>query len=219
MSPPPVHSSQTGLRRARPIEPEATALLLVDVQNLEISPPIEREHPAFVADLRARLVPNIARLVAACRHADIEVVYTVIESLTRDGRDRSLDHKLSGILVPKGAWEGRVIDAVAPLDDEIVLPKTSSGVFNSTNIDYVLRNLGVRHLLVVGLLTDQCVDMAVRDGADRGYYAICVSDCCSTYTAERQANALRAFGGYCRTVTLEAMLAEIAAATKKAPQR
>lgn len=219
MSPPPVHSSQTGLRRARPIEPEATALLLVDVQNLEISPPIEREHPAFVADLRARLVPNIARLVAACRHAGIEVVYTVIESLTRDGRDRSLDHKLSGILVPKGAWEGRVIDAVAPLDDEIVLPKTSSGVFNSTNIDYVLRNLGVRHLLVVGLLTDQCVDMAVRDGADRGYYAICVSDCCSTYTAERQANALRAFGGYCRTVTLEAMLAEIAAATKKASQR
>ena len=194
-------------------------MLVVDVQNLEISPPIEREHPAFVADLRARLVPNIARLVAACRHADIEVVYTVIESLTRDGRDRSLDHKLSGILVPKGAWEGRVIDAVAPLDDEIVLPKTSSGVFNSTNIDYVLRNLGIRHLLVVGLLTDQCVDMAVRDGADRGYYAICVSDCCSTYTAERQANALRAFGGYCRTVTLEATLAEIAAATKKAPQR
>ena len=194
-------------------------MLVVDVQNLEISPPIEREHPAFVADLRARLVPNIARLVAACRHADIEVVYTVIESLTRDGRDRSLDHKLSGILVPKGAWEGRVIEAVAPLDDEIVLPKTSSGVFNSTNIDYVLRNLGVRHLLVVGLLTDQCVDMAVRDGADRGYYAICVSDCCSTYTAERQANALRAFGGYCRTVTLEATLAEIAAATKKAPQR
>lgn len=194
-------------------------MLVVDVQNLEISPPIEREHPAFVADLRARLVPNIARLVAACRHAGIEVVYTVIESLTRDGRDRSLDHKLSGILVPKGAWEGRVIDAVAPLDDEIVLPKTSSGVFNSTNIDYVLRNLGVRHLLVVGLLTDQCVDMAVRDGADRGYYAMCVSDCCSTYTAERQANALRAFGGYCRTVTLEATLAEIAAATKKAPQR
>ncbi len=219
MSPPPDHSNETGLRRDRPIEPEATALLVVDVQNLEISLPIEHEHPAFVADLRARLVPNIARLVAACRQAGIEVVYTVIESLTRDGRDRSLDHKLSGILVPKGAWEGRVIDAVAPLDDEIVLPKTSSGVFNSTNIDYVLRNLGVRHLLVVGLLTDQCVDMAVRDGADRGYYAICVSDCCSTYTAERQANALRAFGGYCRTVTLEAMLAEIAASAKKAPAR
>ena len=190
-------------------------MLVVDVQNLEIAPPIEREHPAFVRDLQALVVPNIARLIAACRQAGIEVIYTVVESLTRDGRDRSLDHKLSGILVPKGAWEGQVIDAVAPHDDEIVLPKTSSGVFNSTNIDYVLRNLGVRHLLVVGLLTDQCVDMAVRDGADRGYYTICISDCCSTYSAERQANALQAFGGYCRTVTLEAMLAEIAAPAKK----
>jgi len=215
LSPPSANSNETAWRRDRPIEPEATALLVVDVQNLEISPPIERDHPAFVADLTLRVVPNIARLVAACRQAGIEVVYTVVESLTRDGRDRSLDHKLSGILVPKGAWEGQVIDAVAPRGDEIVLPKTSSGVFNSTNIDYVLRNLGVRHLLVVGLLTDQCVDMAVRDGADRGYYTICISDCCSTYTADRQANALQAFGGYCRTLTLEAILGEIAASARK----
>ena len=213
---PSLHPHPTTWHRDRPIEPEATALLVVDVQNLEIAPPIEREHPAFVADLRTRVVPNIACLIAACRQAGIEVIYTVIESLTRDGRDRSLDHKLSGILVPKGAWEGRVIDAVAPRDDDIVLPKTSSGVFNSTNVDYVLRNLGVRHLLVVGLLTDQCVDMAVRDGADRGYYTICISDCCSTYTEARQTNALQAFSGYCRTVTLAAMLAEIALAAKKA---
>ncbi|SDR57613.1 Nicotinamidase-related amidase [Rhizobiales bacterium GAS113] len=204
--------ADAALRRSVPIEPAATALLLVDVQNLEIAPPIRHQHPEFVADLEARVVPNIARLVDACRRAGIEIVYTVIESLTRDGRDRSLDHKLSDLFVPKGAWEGKVIDAVAPGQDDIVLPKTSSGVFNSTNIDYVLRNLGVRHLIVVGLLTDQCVDMAVRDAADRGYYTICVADCCSTYTAERHRGALSAFGGYCRTVTLEAMLAEIAAA-------
>ncbi|SED76931.1 ureidoacrylate peracid hydrolase [Rhizobiales bacterium GAS188] len=204
--------ADAALRRAVPIEPAATALLLVDVQNLEIAAPIRREHPAFVADLETRVVPNIARLVDACRRAGIEIVYTVIESLTRDGRDRSLDHKLSGLFVPKGAWEGKVIDAVAPGQDDIVLPKTSSGVFNSTNIDYVLRNLGIRHLIVVGLLTDQCVDMAVRDAADRGYYTICIADCCSTYTAERHEGALSAFGGYCRAVTLEAMLAEVGAA-------
>lgn len=200
------------LRRDVPIEPGAAALLLVDVQNLEIADPVRRAHPRFVADLEERVVSNTARLIAACREAGIEVMYTVIESLTRDGRDRSLDHKLSGIFVARGAWEAQVIDAVAPGPDDIVLPKTSSGVFNSTNIDYVLRNLGVRHLIVVGLLTDQCVDMAVRDAADRGYYAICVPDCCATYSAARHEGALRAFGGYCRTVGLEAMLAEIAAA-------
>ena len=55
-----------------------------------------------------------------------------------------------------------------------MLPKTSSGVFNSTNIDYVLRNLGIRYLIVAGVVTDQCVDMAVRDAADRGYL-VCVA--------------------------------------------
>ncbi len=216
---PAERTRDAALRRDVAIEPAATALLLVDVQKLEISPTTRREHPDFVADLEARVVPNIAGLVAACRGAGIEVIYTVVESLTRDGRDRSLDHKLSGIFVPKGSWEAKVIDAVAPRDDDIVLPKTSSGVFNSTNIDYVLRNLGIRHLIVVGLLTDQCVDMAVRDGADRGYYTVCVPECCSTYTAERHATALRAFSGYCRTTALEAMLAEIAAAASEARRR
>src|SRR3546814_14246753 len=61
------------------------------------------------------------------------------------------------------------VAALAPRADEILLPKTSSGVFNSTAIDYVLHNLGITHLVVAGIMTDQCVDMAVRDGADRGY--------------------------------------------------
>ncbi len=56
-----------------------------------------------------------------------------------------------------------------PVGDEIVLPNVLAGVFNSTNIHYLLRNLGVRNLIVSGIATDQCVDMAVRDGADLGY--------------------------------------------------
>ena len=51
-----------------------------------------------------------------------------------------------------------------PADDDIVLPKTSSSVFVSTNLDYVLRALGVRGLLVVGCVTDQCVEHAIRCG-------------------------------------------------------
>ena len=85
-------------------------------------------------------------------------MYTVIEALTRDGRDLSLDYKISGLFVPRGAWDAKVLDAIAPAEDEIVLPKTSSSVFISTNIDYVLRNLGVKSLIVAGVLTDQCID-------------------------------------------------------------
>ena len=99
---------------------------------------------------------------SACRQAGVEVMYTTIESLTRDGRDRSLDYKITGFNVPKGSWDGKVIDTLAPDEDEIVLPKSSSSVFVSTHIDYILRNLGVKQLVLSGLLTDQCVERCAR---------------------------------------------------------
>ncbi|MCB1993686.1 MAG: cysteine hydrolase, partial [Geminicoccaceae bacterium] len=154
------------LPRDRRLGPERTAVLLVDVQLSEIVPEHEQEKPDYWRMIHERALPAQQRLLAAARERRCEVLYTVIEALTADGRDRSLDHKLSGILVPKGSPLARVIPAVAPLADEIVLPKTSSGVFNSTAIDYVLRNLGIDNLIVCGFLTDQCVDMAVRDAAD-----------------------------------------------------
>jgi ureidoacrylate peracid hydrolase len=136
------------------------------------------------------------RLQAACRQASIEVLYTVIESLTQDGRDRCLDYKISGIHVPRGAWDARVIDEVAPAQDEIVIPKTSSSVFISTNIDYVLRNLGVRSLILAGILTDQCIDSAVREACDLGYLVTVATDACATHSAERHEWSLRNNRGY-----------------------
>ena len=56
----------------------------------------------------------MVRLQQACRRAGIEVTYTVIESMTADGRDRSLDYKITGFNVPKGspdAQDGRRIGA------------------------------------------------------------------------------------------------------------
>ena len=115
-------------------------------------------------ELEKRVVPNMQRLQAGCRKAGIEVMYTLIRNLTKDGRDRSLDYKITGFSVPPGSWDGEVIDAIKPLDDEIVIPKTASNVFVSTNIDYVLRNLGTKYLVISGVVTDQCVEGAVRDG-------------------------------------------------------
>ena len=94
------------------------------------------------ASFAVGVVANMQKLQSAFRNAGIEVLYTTIESLTKDGRDRSLDYKITGFNVAKGSWDGKVIDAIAPGDDEIVFPKSSSSVFVSTHIDYVLRNLG-----------------------------------------------------------------------------
>ena len=197
------------LVRSQPIEARRAALIVIDVQNWVFEEQARIQNAYFQHRLHDLVLPNLRRLISTARETGTEVMYTVIENLTRDGRDRSLDYKISGIFVAKGSWEAKVVDAVAPADDDIVLAKTSSSLFNSTNCDYLLRNLGIEHLIVAGLLTDQCVDHTIRDAADRGYRAICVSDACATLTAERHESALSLFAGYCRTLTTDDVIAEL----------
>ena len=193
------------LSREVPINPAHAALLVIDVQNYCIG---TSKSEYLARSLREIVLPNIRRLQSACRHAGIEIVYSVIENMTRDGRDRSLDYKISGIDVPRGSWEARVLDEIAPAVDEMVFRKTSSSVFISTNIDYVLRNLGVRSLIITGIMTDQCVESAVRDACDLGYL---VTDACTTTSVKRHAQSLLGIGRYCRQRTTEGLIAEITA--------
>lgn len=195
--------------RDQPIEARRAALVVIDVQNWVFKDQERVANAYFQQQLRDLVLPNLRRLIGGARESGGEVIYTVIENLTRDGRDRSLDYKISGIFVGKGSWEAEVVDAIAPADDDIVLAKTSSSLFNSTNFDYLLRNLGIEHLIVAGLLTDQCVDHTIRDGADLGYRAICVSDACATLTAERHEAALSLFAGYCRILSTDAAIGEL----------
>jgi len=209
------------LTREVPLVTGQSALLFVDVQNFSAhrkgaefkdlaQDEFEQKYGWYFEQLEGRVVPNMQRLQAACRKAGVEVMYTTIESLTLDGRDRSLDYKITGFNVPKGSWDGRVIDELAPGEDEIVLPKSSSSVFVSTHIDYILRNLGVKQLVISGLVTDQCVEGAIRDACDLGYLVTEVTDACLTYSQARHDNSLSAIRGYCRQVTTDALIAELA---------
>lgn len=72
-------------------------------------------------------------------------------------------------------WLLQMLEVITPGADEIVLPKTCSSVFQSTNINYLLHNIGVRQLLLCGCLTDQCVEHAVRDACDLGFLVTLVS--------------------------------------------
>lgn len=208
------------LTREVALTPHQSALLFIDVQNYNVTSAggeykglsaeaIEAKYGWHFRELEERTIPKMQALQRGCREAGIEVLYTTIESLTKDGRDRSLDYKITGFNVPKGSWDGMVIDEIAPLDDEIVLPKTSSSVFISTHIDYILRNLGVRQLVIAGLLTDQCVESAVRDACDLGYLVTLVTDACATLTQERHDTSLKTIKGYCRQVTTDALLSEL----------
>jgi ureidoacrylate peracid hydrolase len=207
--------------RDLPLVPDQSALLFIDVQNFAArrdgaefkdmpDADFKAKYGWFFGEMKARIVPNMQRLQAAFRKAKVEVMYTTIESLTKDGRDRSLDYKITGFNVAKGSWDGKVIDELAPGDDEIVLPKSSSSVFVSTHIDYLLRNLGVKQLVLSGIVTDQCVESAIRDACDLGYLVTQVTDACLTYTQERHDFSLRSIKGYCRQKTTDQVIAELA---------
>jgi nicotinamidase-related amidase len=197
---------QPTLTRDRPILQGRAALLVIDAQNATFDPAAGWGNPDLIEMARTRTIPNIASLLEAFRGARLEVIYTVMENATADGRDRSLDYKLSGIDIAKGSRQAKVVEALAPGHDEMVLPKTSSSVFNSTNLDYLLRNIGIEDVFVTGFLTDQCIDHAVKDGADRGYYMTCVHDACAAETEARHEAALSCFKGYCRMLATAEVL-------------
>jgi ureidoacrylate peracid hydrolase len=212
-----------------PVEKDRTTLLFIDVQNFCVEreggeftglsdAEFEERHGFFMREMESRVIPNMQRLQAGCRRAGVEIMYTLIRNLTQDGRDRSLDYKITGFNVPPDSWDGQVIAALEPCEDEMVIPKTSSNVFVSTNIDYVLRNLGTRYLVISGVVTDQCVEGAVRDACDLGYLVTLITDACATGSQERHDNSLRAIRGYCRQRTVDEFLAEIGSIEARALQ-
>jgi nicotinamidase-related amidase len=206
-----------------------SALLVIDMQYADAHPDhgilkYRREHGFTngLDDLTRQLslvVPNIQRLQVACRSGGIEVLFTRIRSLTLDGRDRSLAHKELGHMFPPGSKDAEILDELAPVGDEMVFDKTTGSVFNSTNIHYVLQNLGIHTLVMVGVMTGGCVESAARDAKDLGYRVIVVDDACATWTHEMHAFALRVMGEvFAKIKTTDQVLAALAAGDSRGRQ-
>ena len=64
-----------------------------------------------------------------------------------------------------------------------------------------------RTLVVIGLLTDQCIDHTVKDAADRGYQVVCLTDACQAETPERHGAALDCFRGYAALLSVDTFTA------------
>ncbi len=201
------------------------ALLCIDLQYLDaargygVFADCERSGVAPEAQdyyfnrLETLVLPNVRRLQDAFRAMEQEVIHTRIQSLTRDGRDRGPGHKRLGLHAAPGSKEAEFLEMVAPIGDEIVINKTASGVFTSTNIEYVLRNLGITALFMVGVYSNECVSTAIRDACDLGFYVTLVEDGCATVTPElQQATITTMKDRYARVMTTDEILAELAKA-------
>ncbi|MFO1058817.1 MAG: isochorismatase family cysteine hydrolase [Dongiaceae bacterium] len=209
-----------------PIVPKRTALLVIDMQYLDAhrdygmgadakKQGVTAKYDYYFKQLDEVVIPNTQRLLAASRAAGIEPVYPRIASLVKDCREVSLEHKRINLMAPAGSRESEILDEVKPLPNELVISKGASGVFNSTAIDQLLRNLGIDTLIMTGVVTNYCVETAVRDAGDRGYNVILVSDACAAMSEEHQRLALEILNGvYCVVRSTDEVIHEIQGGTR-----
>jgi nicotinamidase-related amidase len=209
-------------RPRRSLEHQHAALLCIDLQYLDASKDhgvfgpnrpesIEPEAQDYYFERLERVVlPNVRALQDSFRHHRLEVIHTRIQSLTRDGRDRSPGHKRLMLHAPPGSKEAEFLPEVAPESDEIIINKTASGMFTSTNARYVLKNLGITSLFVVGVYTNECVSTTVRDGCDLGFDVTLIEDACATVSRKLQRNTVDVLRDrYARVMTTSAVISEV----------
>lgn len=202
------------------LEAEKTAVLVIDIQNTYLKPYDDPEEEArwqpFRDRLRGTVIPNTARLIAWARDKGIEVIYARIACQKDDGRDRSLSQKLPGfnnILMPKTTEESQIVPELAPIGDDITVLKTTDSALTGTNLRLILTNMGITHVVVAGLFTDQCVSSSVRSLADESFNVVLVEDCCVAATEELHRRELEIINMiYCHVVSLDEVQGFLASA-------
>ncbi len=195
------------------LDPEKTALLVIDIQNTYLEAKLDRDDDArwqpFFARMNNTVIPNTASLIADARARGVEVIFARIACLKQDGRDRSLSQKKPGfnyLLLPKDGQDSQLVPELTPQGDEIVILKTTDSALTGTNLRLILHNMGIENVVVAGIFTDQCVSSTVRSLADESFNVIVVDDCCAAATDKLHQRELEIINMiYCHVVQLAEM--------------
>lgn len=182
-------------RKALPLEPGRTALLVVDMQRAFVEPGQAMEVPPA-----REIVPRIQELIAVFREQRLPVVFTeftysptaplLVGELHPEhrpaapGAPTGFGRPSSSCL--EGEDNARVIPELAPRTDELVVRKHYYDGFNGTVLDGALRARGIRTVVVTGTMTDICVLGTVIGGFNREYRLIVVEDAVATLWPEIQ---------------------------------
>jgi len=170
-----------------------TALVLIDMQRFVLGEHLvkaavkagldEEAVKAVVKDYDERVkraVKNAQRVLTVCRGKGFDVVHVRMQGPTDNPRHTAKVNRKIGLIVPPQFEDGEFIDNVKPLPSELVVTKTNGGALSGTNLDFMLRNMDIDSLILVGFLTDQCVLATSLHAADLGYDVIVVEDACTT---------------------------------------
>ena len=186
-----------------PFDPAVTALVIIDMQRDFLYP---GGFGALLGNDVSRLLAVVEPLRAvleACRAAGMAVIHT------REGHRTDLTDcppsKLArgnlatpigaagpnGRILVRGEHGHGIVDELAPVEGEVVLDKPGKGAFFATDLEHILRNAGITHLVVTGVTTEVCVHTTVREGNDRGFECLVLSDCVGSYFPEFHEVGLR----------------------------
>lgn len=192
---------------ADPLDPERTALLVVDAQNAFAaagSPLAEKG-----LDLSAPIdsVPAVQEAIEVAR----DNCRTVAFSRSVRNPDRNEDPAARFDIVPTvdrgeticqaGDWDAQYVEGIDPRPEEYEVVKQGFDAFHGTDLDYYFRTEGVDTLLVCGFVTDVCVEGTARGAHERGYNIALVTDACASYTEKRHRVAVDFVDSYLGTAT------------------
>ncbi|WP_214107177.1 cysteine hydrolase family protein [Acrocarpospora catenulata] len=179
-------------------QPEQTALLVIDMQRDFVEPGGFGETLGNDVTLLQKVIPPLARVLAATRTAGMTVIHTR-EGHLPDLSDcppaklnrgepsmRIGDPGPKGRILIRGEYGHDIVDDLKPLDDELVIDKPGKGSFYGTDLGEELTKRGITSLVVTGVTTEVCVHTTVREANDRGYECLVLSDCVGSYFAEFQ---------------------------------
>ena len=196
-------------------DPKHTALLVVDVQNDNASPKgILASNGRDISWVR-KLIPGIKMVLNEARELGLLVIFMRV-TRSRDGsyetgltwrtRERSAHAAGLAEYEMEGTWGNEVLDELEPRSNEHQIIKYRSSAFIGTPLDFVLRNRGIKAAVVVGLVTESCVESTVRDLDQYGYYPVVLSDCVGSSRQNLHEAALLVMSAKYDVVTSEELL-------------
>ena len=174
------------------VDPNNAALIVVDMQNDFCSPGGAFDRLGYDMLMVKEMIPRLVGLVSEARKVNLPVVFLKSTYNTIPNWYLSevwFEHKMrrqSGIYseVPalkEGTLGWEIIDELKPLPTELVVCKNRYDGFLHTNLDLVLRNRGIRSVIMTGVSTNVCVETTTREAFLRDYYVVFTKDCTASY--------------------------------------
>jgi nicotinamidase-related amidase len=205
-----VHGKEIPTELAELVDPTATALAIVDMQNDCCAVGGSADLAGADLSMYRDITPRIGALADACRRAGVPVIHVRIHTLP-DGKsdspawirfriraNKNYDASNEGIwhFTLEGSWGAEFIDELQPQPGDLVVTKFRSSAFANTNLDLLLRSNGVRTLMVAGCTTEGCVESTVRDACFYDYFPVVVSDCVGSDVPALHEASMLVMGAY-----------------------